>query len=389
MTVDGPHSDPLHQATLCRVCGHSLYAAPLHIYENMPKSAQFLPTEEDLPLDNGVTFRVYQCSGCGLVQLNCSPVSYYREVIRAAAVSTEMKDFRLKQFTSFLNEHDLMGKKIVEIGCGHGEYLSLMQQCGGDAFGLEFSPKAVATCIEKKLKVSQGFVDHHAYHLENQPFSAFFMLNFLEHLPDPRASLGGIWHNLNEEGIGLVEVPNFDMILKKNLFSEFVTDHLLYFTRETLTTTLSMSGFEVLDCRTVWHDYILSAHVRKRRRTDLNSFTLQQHRLQDELNAFLSAYTPETAVVWGAGHQALAVLALADLAGKIKFVVDSAPFKQGRYTPATHIKIVPPEALESADIRAIVVMSASYSDEVAALIHKKFGNRIKIAILRDYGLEII
>jgi hypothetical protein len=93
--------------------------------------------------------------------------------------------------------------------------------------------------------------------------------------------------------------------------------------------------------------------------------------------------------VWGAGHQALAVLALADLGNKIAYVVDSAPFKQGRYTPATHIPIVSPEQLVENPIGAIIIMAASYSDEVARLIRKRHGNSIRVAVLRDYGLEEI
>ena len=61
----------------------------------------------------------------------------------------------------------------------------------------------------------------------------------------------------------MVEVPNFDMMIKHNLFSEFIGDHLFYFTRETLENTLKMNGFEIIDSAIVWHDYVISAHVKK------------------------------------------------------------------------------------------------------------------------------
>ncbi len=389
MTVNEIYDNRAHDLSLCRVCGRSLYKEPLLVYKNMPRSAQFLPTGKELDDDKGVTLRICQCSGCGLVQLSANPVHYYRQVIRAAAVSLEMRQFRLKQFADFLTDHGLAGKKIIEIGCGHGEYLELMRDCGADAFGVEFSSQAVTDCQKKNLKVSKGFVDQEDYHLENGPFSAFFMLNFLEHLPDPGATLCGISRNLQDNAAGLIEVPNFDMMLDKKLFSEFVTDHLFYFTRASLITTLSMCGFDVLDCHTVWYDYILSAQVRKRKKTNLDSFILQQERLQAEIDSFLGLYTPETVAVWGAGHQAFAVLAMSGMAGRVKFVVDSSPFKQGRYTPATHIEIVSPKALSSTDIQAVIVMAASYSDEVASIIHKEFNSGLKIAILRDHGLEIL
>ena len=76
-----------------------------------------------------------------------------------------------------------------------------------------------------------------------------------------------------------------------------------------------------------------------------------------------------------------------NLKDKIKYVVDDAPFKQGKYTPATHIPIVPAENLEVSPVEAVIVMAASYSDEVAKKIRKNFDKSLKVSILRDTGLE--
>ena len=74
---------------------------------------------------------------------------------------------------------------------------------------------------------------------------------------------------------------------------------------------------------------------------------------------------------------------------KIKYVIDDAPFKQGKYTHATHIPIVSSEKLKTDPVDAIIVMAASYSDEVVKKIKLKFDKNIKISILRDHSLEII
>ena len=92
--------------------------------------------------------------------------------------------------------------------------------------------------------------------------------------------------------------------------------------------------------------------------------------------------------MWGAGHQALAVIALANIQDRICYVVDSAPFKQGKYTPASHLPIVSPDELISNSVDAVIVMAASYSDEVANTLRLKYPADLEIAILRDYGLEI-
>jgi len=373
--------------TQCRVCNNNFFEEPLLRYENMPKAAQFLPDAESLESDKGVNLEVCQCSGCGLVQLSNEPVHYYKEVVRAVAFSEEMKEFRRKQFSSFVQKYSLKGKKNIEIGCGCGEYLSIMQQSGVDAYGLEQSPEAVKQCVDNGLKVSEGFIQRSTDRLNEAPFDAFFILNFLEHLPEPNLTLRGIYNNLADDAIGLVEVPNFDMILRNKLFSEFIGDHLFYFTRETLSSTLRQNGFEIIDCDVVWHEYIISVIVKKKERLDISHFYEYKEKLKIEIEEYIGRFEDKKVAIWGAGHQALAIISLTNLADKIKYVVDSATFKQGKYTPATHIPIVSPDAIDSDMVDAIIVIAASYSDEVVRIIREKYGKKMNISILRDFGLE--
>ncbi|MDD5155309.1 MAG: class I SAM-dependent methyltransferase [Candidatus Omnitrophica bacterium] len=355
----------------------------------MPGAAQFLPDSSSLKKDRRVKLKVCQCSGCGLVQLGNDPVPYYKEVIRACGFSKEMKAFRSRQFRAFIQNFSLTKKKVIEIGCGRGEYLALIEQLGVEAYGLEYSRKAVAQCVKDGLKVSKGFVTSRNFKLKHAPFDAFFILNFLEHLPEPNSAIMGICNNLTDGAVGLVEVPNFDMILRKKLFSEFISDHLLYFTKDTLAGTLRLNGFEILGCSRICDDYIISAAVKKRGRPDLSSFYKSQAELKNEINKYIRRFRDKNVAIWGAGHQALAVISLADLAGRIKYVIDSATFKQGRYTPATHVPIFSPEALKSEPPEAIIVIAGSYSDEVAGIIRREFGRGMNVSILRDFGLEIM
>lgn len=373
----------------CRVCGALLYEEPLLFYQNMPSAAQHMPDVNSLVSDIGCDLVVCQCSSCGLVQLNNDPVPYYKDVIRAVAYSPEMKTFRLRQFTDFLLNYNLVGKKVLELGCGKGEFLTLMQQAGAKAYGIEHAVDSIVACAESKLKITKGFLDDNAETLPDSPFDAFFILNFLEHLPDIPAVLRAVRANLADCGIGLIEVPNFDMILGNKLFSEFIGDHLYYFTQETLVSTLNSNGFELLECKPIWYDYILSAVVMKRPRLDISGFRAHQEKIVLEINNFISRFTDGKIAVWGAGHQALVVLSLASLSGRIRYVVDSAPFKQGKFTPASHIPIVSPDMLNSDPVEAVIVMAASYSDEVVGIIGQRYGTNLNIAVMREFGLEVL
>ena len=352
----------------------------------MPAAAQNFPTGETLAEDRGMALALRQCSCCGVIQLTNPPVPYFRDVIRAAGCSPEMHAFRLKQFSQWLREYHLEHARILEVGCGKGEYLAIMREAGGEAYGTEHAADSVKFCHEHNLPVEALYFEHGDERLPQAPFGGFFILNWLEHIPDLRTFLRGVRNNLTPDAVGLIEVPNFDMMRRNAQVAEFTSDHLYYFTEDTLRTTLECCGFEVLDCRPVWYDYILSAEVRSKTPMDASPFLQRREKLRREIADFVNRF--HEVAVWGAGHQSLAVLAMAELQNKICYVVDSSPFKQGKFTHATHLPIVPPDTLKTDRPEAILVMCAGFSDEVARIIREKYDPGIKLAILRENHLEV-
>jgi len=374
----------------CRICKSNCFDEPLLRYTNMPSSAQGFPDLQGLKNDNGSDLNLFQCSSCGLVQLSERPVSYYKEVIRASSFSDEMKKFRGEQFVSWVDKYNLKGKSILEVGCGRGEYLSILKQTEVSlAHGIEYSKESVSSCINSELSVTKGFFGDENFVLPKQKYDGFICLNFMEHWPNPNKALAYLKKNLSEDAIGIIEVPNFDMILKQGLYSEFISDHLLYFTKETLTFMLNYNGFEVIECSVIWHDYILSAVVRKRKKIDISLLKSNKLNVETELNSFIDKFEKKEVAIWGAGHQSLAVMSLAKLENKIRYVVDSAPFKQGKYTPATHFPIVAPIELVNNPVKAVIIIAASYSNEVACIMKNTYQHIRFVAILEDTGLRVI
>ena len=370
----------------CRVCGTHIGETFLTL-RGMPSSAQNLPSADQLDVDRGEDLRVVQCSACGLVQVDCQPVPYYKEVIRSVAFSEEMRGFRRLQLRDFAALHCLTGKPVIEIGCGRGEYLELLSEAGMCAAGTEYGVANCQEAVRAGHRVFPVFPDSSAESFDGEAFAAFFTFNFMEHWPDPRAVLLNVRAHLVPGGVGLVEVPNLDMLVEKQMCTEFVSDHLSYFTAESLRTTLLMSGFEVLEIREVWHRYILSATVRKRESLDFGPFEAALNAQRNRVLKFVNGAGRRGVAVWGAGHQALAAMALMGLHGKVRYVVDSAPFKQGRFTPATHLPIRPPDALDTDPVDAILIIAAGFSDEVASIISRRWGPIFKVAILREDDVE--
>lgn len=313
----------------------------------MPSRAQHLSTKPD----SGVDFNVCQCLQCGLIQLDSSPVDYYQDIIRSSGISKEMLEHRYNQFNQFIQTFDLQGKNLVEIGSGGGEHLQILENLNINATG---------------FNITNG--------LPCNKFDAFLLLNVLEHLPDPTVMIQSIRQSLTPQGVGIIEVPNFDMMVNKGMVTEFMTDHLLYFDKSSLTLLLENNGFDMISCNSVWKNYTLHAVVKKRHLLEISNFQTGLAETVRKMKQFLYNNHNKKIAIWGAGHQAFAIMALTNLTPElISYVVDDAPFKQNKLTPSTNIPIVSAECLTSDPVDVILIMGGGYSDEIAKKIGKMNG----------------
>ena len=372
----------------CIACGAILEDKPIITLDDMPSIAQNLPDERTVDKDKGVTISLYRCTGCGLVQHDAGAVPYYKDVIRAGGYSTTMEKLRISQYDKWIDTYDLRGKKIIEVGCGRGEFLSILDRYDVHAVGMEHDSLLVEEAREDGLDVFEGFAGDSDEYWQGTPYDAFTSFNFLEHQPNPCTYLRAAAHNLVDGGYGLITVPSFEYILEQKSFYEIIPDHISYYTSNSLEAILGICGFEVLSCERINRDTI-SAFIRKRKSEDLSFLSDNKERLFDDINSLVDRYIDKNQkiAIWGASHQGLTICGAAHLGDKISCIIDSAPFKQGRYAPSSHIKIVSPEFARIQNLNAIIIVAPGYTDEIAGIIKKDFGNDIDIYTLMTDKVE--
>lgn len=377
------HRDPT-TVVGCRLCAARYEVGTSAVIERLPARAQHLPRSQEVAISDVVEASLSACPFCGQIQLHGGEVPYFREVIRAANVSKEMLDWKRNQFASFVERHKLQDANILEIGCGQGEYLEQLLLVARNAVGIEASLQNLISCSHAGLPVQFGYPDKGWWPNDAERYSAFICLNFLEHSVSPADFMREIALHAAEDSVGLLEVPNGDWILRNDVSSEIMTDHLTYFTAEQIELLSRLTGFEVLDITESFGGVILTCEVRKRKASPVDSLIAANENVRQELVTFLSEFPANTTVVWGASHQALAALAALPKNLMPRYIVDSASFKQNRFAPASGIPIHPPEVLRSdSAVLAVLVMAGGYSTEVVTQLNSFVSPSVERAVFTD------
>lgn len=371
----------------CLLCQNEKRFYKIMSLENMPSSAQNLPDANNLENEHGEKLDLEQCLCCGLVQFRCKPVSYYKDVIRSGGTTTTMKELRMSQYSNFISTFNLNKKKIIEIGSGRGDFLHFLNDFDVQAYGIENNIDLVNYAKNNWgcLNVVQAFADEKCGVIPNGPFDAFLSFNFLEHQPDPNSMMQAIYDNTTDDAVGLITVPSLEYILENNGYYELIKDHIAYYSFETLEFLMNKNGFEVLKKEIVNRD-TLSIYVKKRKHISAERMINNRNLLDLSIKALIDSLGQKKIAIWGASHQAFTLAATSKLGKKVSYIIDSAEFKQGKYSPASHIKIVPMEHFYIEPVDVILIVAPGYTEEIYKIIKNKLGN-VKIYSLRSSKLE--
>ena len=230
------------------------------------KEAQLLHTS-DLQSPAGEPYRVVACVECGMRYTHPMPTAaeldrYYGDDYyvqnKPRLLSADL--FRLLFQRSVLWKHRraLLGRRpgrILDHGCGNGDFLADLSSRGWRAYGVEYSEAACKIARAKGATVHQG--DLSGARFPAGSFDVVTLWHVLEHLPYPRAEIAEIGRLLRDDGLLIIEVPNSDSVTFRicglHWYPLDVPVHLQHFTAETLRRMLKTCGFVPVHCSSFHH----------------------------------------------------------------------------------------------------------------------------------------
>lgn len=147
-----------------------------------------------------------------------------------------------------IERHKKSGK-LLDVGCAQGSFLSACLDSDFQLYGVEPSKY---TYIEALKNVPHSTI-YNCTLLEAQfprdNFDTVTLINTLEHLFSPKETIAEVYRILKPDGLLMIETPNVAhwilSLMGKRWVQFLVPDHVVFFSKSTLTWMLKETGFEV------------------------------------------------------------------------------------------------------------------------------------------------
>jgi SAM-dependent methyltransferase len=380
----------------CRHCGSILEHSVIDLGHQPPSNAYLRPEQLGLP---EVTYplQVFVCSNCWLVQLPSHAAAeelFTPEYAYFSSTSTTWCA-HAEQFVAGVVERLRLdsNSQVVELASNDGYLLQFVQKRGIPCLGIEPTHATAEAARAKGINTIEQFF---SLALASKLEAADLVVanNVLAHVPDINDFASGIAKLLKPNGQASIEFPHLLRLLSGNQFDTIYHEHYSYLSLRVVCRIFEAVGLKVVDVEElpthggslrVWLAHqgavestaavssVLAAEAAAGLES-LNTYQGFQKSAEaakhDLLNFLLQAKNKGQKVYgYGAAAKGNTMLNYAGIKSDLlTAVADSAPSKQGKLLPGSHIPIITPQELIHFHPDIILILPWNLANEIRGIL---------------------
>lgn len=396
----------------CRFCRKPLSQLVVDLGMS-PLCQTHIKPEQLNSMERFYPLRTLLCHNCFLMQLEdfVSPDEIFSEYAYFSSYSDSWVEHARVYSTVVTDRFQLSSaSKVIEIASNDGYLLQHFATAGIPVLGIEPAANVAQAAIDKGIETEIHFLgERSAKEIVRKHGRADLVVgnNVLAHVPDINDFVCGIRTLLKDDGVVTMEFPHVVKLITLNQFDTIYHEHFSYLSWYTVRQIFAAHGMTLFDVDELdthggslriyaRHESDGSKPVSDRARAletaeetwgvnkpeTYSIFTERVRKTKRELLSFLieQKTNGKQVVGYGAPGKGNTLLNYCGIrTDMLDYTVDRNPYKQGTYTPGTHIPILPPDRIRETRPDYILVLPWNLRKEITA----------QLAYIREWGGQLV
>jgi hypothetical protein len=397
----------------CRLCGQSAR----HIFVDLgmsPLCQTHITSDQLNKMEAFYPLRVYLCEHCFLVQLEefVAPPGIFSEYAYFSSYADSWVEHARRYCESMIQRFAIgRHSRVVEIASNDGYLLQHFVAQGVPVLGVEPAANVAEMATKNGVPTVVKFFGRQTAGELVAEFGKPDLLignNVLAHVPELNDFVAGMKLLLSDTGVITMEFPHLLELMQHNQFDTIYHEHFSYFSFMTATRVFQQHGLTLFDVeRLPTHGGSLRIYGRHTddgskpvspracellelenqfglgKRATYDAFAAQVQETKRALLEFLIAAkrAGKRIAGYGAPGKGNTLLNYCGIGTDfIEFTVDRNPYKQGKYTPGTHIPILHPDELLKARPDYVLILPWNLKEEVLATVGRTPGLNARFVV---------
>lgn len=337
-----------------------------------------------------------ECQNCKLVQFNKLPPlddmygeTYgYRTSLSPLMVNHMKKKFKTILDKKIINNNSL----ILDIGSNDGTFLNFFAKKNQyKLYGIDPSSAKFKKFYNKKINLISDYFSKKIIekYLNNKKtkFDLITSYAMFYDIEEPNLFCKDINDLLSKNGIWILEMSYFPLLLKNLTYDQICHEHVTYYTLTSFEKIISKHNLKIVDfsfneinggsieiiCVKKQNKIkIQKEKIKKIKEEELKinfnsykKFNDRMNNTKNVLNNFLDNIKSKDIIGYGASTKGNIVLNHCNLnSKKLNYICDANPYKFNRFTPGSNIKIISKNEMRKRNPKYLLVLIWSFRSEV-------------------------